>query len=394
MSPRHTIEGVPRDPIAAVTHRDPYPYYARLAAQKPLHRDEALGLWVASSAATVTAVLTSDLCRVRPPAEPVPKALLGSPAADIFRHLVRMNDGAGHCPFTRAVSATLDSVDRTQAAEQSKTSARILSDELGPTADPGRLTDFAFRLPVYVMAGLLGVPQDRLRETAQWTDDFVRCLSPLSTPEQIEQSKTAAGQLLDLFRSLLAGRGTGGLLGTLAAEAQRLGREDVDVIVANGIGFLSQSYEATAGLIGNTLLALMSQQRVREQIAGNSGLLRHAVQEVLRYDPPVQNTRRFLAGSGEIHGQQMKGGDAILVVLAAANRDPAANPDPRRFEMLRESRRTFAFGAGAHACPGAALAANIAEAGVRQLMEAGLRVEELARPPKYRASINARIPIW
>lgn len=388
------IEGVPRDPIAAVTHRDPYPYYARLAAQKPLHRDEALGLWVASSAATVTAVLTSDLCRVRPPAEPVPKALLGSPAADIFRHLVRMNDGAGHCPFTQAVSATLDSVDRTQAAEQSKTSARILSDELGPTADPGRLTDFAFRLPVYVLAGLLGVPQDRLRETAQWTDDFVRCLSPLSTPEQIEQSKTAAGQLLDVFRSLLAGRGTGGLLGTLAAEAQRLGREDVDVIVANGIGFLSQSYEATAGLIGNTLLALMSQQRVREQVAGNSGLLRHAVQEVLRYDPPVQNTRRFLAGSGEIHGQQMKKGDTILVVLAAANRDPAANPDPRRFEMLRENRRIFAFGAGAHACPGEALAANIAEAGVRQLMEAGLRVEELARPTKYRASINARIPIW
>jgi hypothetical protein len=69
----------PPDPIAAVTHPDPYPFYADLAVRRPLYRDEALWLWVASSAAVVTAVLTSDLCRVRPPAEPVPAALLGSP---------------------------------------------------------------------------------------------------------------------------------------------------------------------------------------------------------------------------------------------------------------------------------------------------------------------------
>src|ERR1700704_2197965 len=97
----------PADPIAAVTHPDPYPYYADLLARKPIYRDEALGLWIASSAAAVGAVLGSDRCRVRPPAEPVPNALLGSPAADIFRHLVRMNDGPGHCPVKRAVTRTL-----------------------------------------------------------------------------------------------------------------------------------------------------------------------------------------------------------------------------------------------------------------------------------------------
>jgi len=394
MSPEHTAMQFPRDPLAAVTHPDPYPYYASLVAERPFYRDEALGLWVASSAAAVTAVLTSDLCRVRPPAEPVPRALLRSPAGDIFGHLVRMNDGPSHCPFKQAVSATLDSVDRTHAAEQSKTSARILWDELEPAAEPRRLTEFAFGLPVFVVGSLLGVPRDRLTETARWTGDFVRCLSPLSTPEQIEQSKTAGGHLLDLFRSLLAGQRTGGLLGTLAAEARRLGREDVDVIVANGIGFLSQSYEATAGLLGNTVLALISHPGAREQVTGDSDLLGHVVQEVLRYDPPVQNTRRFLAGSGELFGRQVKEGDAVLVLLAAANRDPAANPDPGRFEALRESRRHFTFGAGPHECPGEALAASIAEAGVRQLLASELRVEDLARPPRYRVSANARVPIW
>jgi len=139
---------------------------------------------------------------------------------------------------------------------------------------------------------------------------------------------------------------------------------------------------------------LISHPGAREQVTGDSDLLGHVVQEVLRYDPPVQNTRRFLAGSGELFGRQVKEGDAVLVVLAAANRDPAANPDPGRFEALRESRRHFTFGAGPHECPGEALVASIVEAGVRQLLASGLRVEDLARPPRYRVSGNARVPIW
>src|SRR5947199_320044 len=79
--------------IAAATHPDPYPFYARLGAEAPLYRDDALGLWVAASAAAVNAALTHGLCRVRPPAEPVPRALAGSPAGEIFGRLVRMTDG-------------------------------------------------------------------------------------------------------------------------------------------------------------------------------------------------------------------------------------------------------------------------------------------------------------
>jgi cytochrome P450 len=384
----------PRDPIEAVTHPDPYSYYARLVREKPFYRDEALGLWVASSAAAVTAVLASDLCRVRPPSEPVPRALLGSPAGEIFRHLVRMNDGAGHCPFKRAVSATLGSVDTSVATDVGSSSARALYAELDPLADPERLSAFAFRLPVQVMGTLLGVPEARLSQVSAWVDGFVRCLSPLSTPEQIEQSKTAARHLLELFRSLLESPQGGGLLATLAREARSIGRDASDVIVANGIGFLSQAYEATAGLIGNVLSTLASRPSLRQQIMGTPGLLGQVVQEVLRYDPPVQNTRRFLAGSGEIFGHQMKEGEAILVVLAAANRDPAANPDPDRFEPLRESRRLFTFGDGVHACPGDVLAAVIAETGVRQLAASGEAIERLGPPESYRPSATTRIPWW
>src|SRR5213593_1263292 len=97
----------PRDPIAAVTHADPYPYYAELVAARPFHRDEALGLWIAASAAAVRAVLTSGLCRVRPAPEPVPRSLVGSPAADVFRLLVRMTDGPGQLQTKLAVAGHL-----------------------------------------------------------------------------------------------------------------------------------------------------------------------------------------------------------------------------------------------------------------------------------------------
>jgi cytochrome P450 len=118
------------------------------------------------------------------------------------------------------------------------------------------------------------------------------------------------------------------------------------------------------------------------------------IQEVLRYDSPIQNTRRFLAEGGFVVGEKMKAGDAILVILSAANRDPSANPSPERFDIFRKERRIFTFGVGAHACPGESLAATIAKAGVKQLIASGVAIDRLAETVTYRASANARIPIF
>jgi hypothetical protein len=109
----------PQHPIAAVTHPDPYPYYAELVVHRPVYRDEGLGLWVVSSAEAVSATLTSELCRVRPPAEPVPRALLGSPAGDIFRRLVRMTDGPDHHAFKPVLASTLGAIGGDRAAASS-----------------------------------------------------------------------------------------------------------------------------------------------------------------------------------------------------------------------------------------------------------------------------------
>jgi cytochrome P450 len=356
----------PENPIAAVTHRDPYPYYARLVAERPIYHDGSLGLWVASSAGAVGAVLASDLCRVRPLAEPVPAKLQGTAAGDLFGRLVRQTEGDRHGPMKQAVSAALGAIGGEEAAAASRAWARTLAAEIHSKPD---LQDYAFRLPVYVVASLLGIPRDRLETAARWTGEMAAGFAPAATPQQVESGAQAAAEL----RRLIGGLAGGGVFADLVRQARRAGCED-ETISANGVGFLLQAYEATAGLIGNTLLAL----------ARNPGLLAAdldgVIQDVLRFDPPVQNTRRFVARAGTVAGREMREGDAVLVVLAAAGRDPAAP--------------LLTFGAGRHACPGQSLATAIARAGVEQALAAGVDPAPLAEGVSYRPSGNVRIPVW
>jgi cytochrome P450 len=386
----------PADPIAAVTHPDPYPYYAELGATRPIHRDDTLGVWVACSAAAVTDVLTHPACLVRPPSEPVPRALSGSPGGSIFGRLVRMNDGAKHAVLKPAVSAATAGSEKS-VAEEARRWAEHLVKELDPAGDPSRVNEVAFRLSIYVLASLLGVGPDELARTAALVGDFARSIAPAAASEQLARGAAAAGELLEAFRARLGARAAvspATLLGDLDREVARAGAADREDVVANGIGFLSQAYEATAGLIGNTLVALGRQEDVRRACRADAARLEAVVREVVRYDPPVHNTRRFLAGDTTVAGQNMKAGQAVLVVVAAANRDPLANPEPAKFDPFRASRRAFTFGTGPHACPGETVATAIATAGVRQLLASGVEPEHLAEHVTYRPSANTRVPVF
>ena len=173
----------------------------------------------------MTAILTSDLCRVRPPAEPIPSALLGSAAATIFQHLVCMNNGVRHCLLKQAVRTTVESIDLAHVAVEGRKLARFLLDEPVSTETGGRLSHFAFNLPIYVIASLFGIPQEKLEQTALWLDLFVRCVAPASSHSHIERGKMASSHLLDLFRVLLctslAGSG-GSLLALLAQQMKEI----------------------------------------------------------------------------------------------------------------------------------------------------------------------------
>ncbi len=391
------LDGWPANPIAAVTHPDPYPYYARLVAERPFYRDESLGLWVASSHAAVMAVMTDAACRVRPLSEPVPSAIAASPMADIFRHLVRMNDGAIHCPFKQAVTATLGSVDAIRLAAVAREQAATLAARHAPHRDRHGLTRFMFAFPIRVVARLLGVPDAHLDDVADGVQRYVGAVSPLADAAALAAGAHGARHLIDLFRHLLDDprRMEGdGLLAIVARQFTAAGHGTIEPIIANGIGFMTQAYEATAALTGNTLLALADHAGARAAVQRDPALIDAAVAEVLLIDPPTHSTRRFLARDAVVAGQAMRAGDAVLVLLAAAGRDPAVNADGDRFNILRQDRRILNFGAGVHACPADRLASRIASVAVTYLLSLGVDLRGLRDSLSYMPSVAVRAPLF
>ncbi|KJZ50896.1 cytochrome P450 [Pseudomonas fluorescens] len=365
------------DPIIAATHADPYPYYAQLRAEGGLAFHPGLNLWVASSARAVAAVLAHPDCHVRPAQEPVPKAIADGMAGQVFGQLMRMNEGERQrCPRS-AIAPGLELIDAREV--EALVSARLI------TADAAGLYNAMFRGPVCVVAALLGFTPAQGRAISELTADFVACLSPLSDAAQLTAANAAAEQLSGYFIELLDDPHNHSPL--LAGIRQRFATGAPQTLIANLIGLLSQTFEATAGLIGNAVLALIQHPLLR----GESTPVEDLMAEVQRFDPPVQNTRRFVTAPCEIDGVRLNATDVILVLLASANRDPQLNDNPDTFLLDRPNRRSFTFGAGRHQCPGQRLALSIAGATLRQFLAMRPALEQLKW--QYRPSTNGRIPL-
>jgi cytochrome P450 len=363
------------DPIIAATHVDPYPYYAQLRAEGGLIFHAGLNLWVASSARAVAAVLAHPDCHVRPAAEPVPKAIAGGMAGMVFGQLMRMNEGERQrCPRS-AIEPGLGLIDANEV--NALVAARLI------TPDADGLYNAMFRGPVCVVAALLGFTPAQGRTISALTAEFVACLSPLSNQAQLDAAQAAAEHLRGYFVELLDDPDN---KSALLARIRGRFSGDQETLTANLIGLFSQTFEATAGLIGNALLAVMRNPLLHE------ARVEDLIAETQRFDPSVQNTRRFVAEPCEIEGVNVQSGDVILLLLASANRDPLLNDSPDVFLVDRPQRRSFTFGAGRHQCPGQVLALGIAIATLREILVHRSALERLTW--EYRPSLNGRIPVF
>ncbi|WP_092128507.1 cytochrome P450 [Polaromonas sp. YR568] len=386
---------VPVDHIlAASSHRDPYAYYAALVAGPALVFDAPRKLWIASSAASVKAVLGNAACHVRPPAEPVPAAIMGSASGEVFGHLVRMNEGVRHDVPKLALQRFLAGVDLRHVQARTEALAATQAGQ-GPLRGAA-LSRWMFEVPVMAVADMLGFADAELPQVARWMADFVACLSPVSTPAQLTASAEAASALLARFAELVrdASAHPGSALARLQHEAIQVGWHDANALLANAVGLLSQTYEATAGLIGNSIIALATQPGLLEAMSREPGQLLQMVNEVSRFDPSIHNTRRFVAEATQVAGVSLQTGDVVLLVLAAAGRDPLCNVRPDAFLLDRPDRDVPGFGRGPHQCPGQALACQIAAAAIKSLLASGRLQAVSSFSWQYRPSMNARIPVF
>jgi cytochrome P450 len=322
----------------------------------------------------------------------------------VFARLARMNDGAPHRAPKLALQRALGSLDLRSVSLRAR---RIAERSERDLQRPGDLSTWLFETPVQVVASLLGFADDALPEVAAWMADFVACLSPLSTPEQLACANDAALRLVQRVKTIVADAAANddacccrlpssdaSLVALVRREAEATGWEDADALIANLVGLLSQTYDATAGLIGNAVVALMTQPGAEDEVRRAPHKLADLIRETSRFDASVQNTRRFAASDTTVCGERIEAGAAILVLLAAANRDPAANVRPHEFLLERESRRVFGFGHGVHACPGDQLAYAIASAAVDVLLDRATLAHRDDLAWTYRASANLRLPIF
>lgn len=374
----------PSNAIDAASHPNPYPYYQRLLAGSDLVFDPTLRCWVASRAAVIEEVMNNEHCVVRPPMEPVPAAIGGTSAGAIFERLIRMNEGCPHAHGKRFISSALADVDLPCLRNRSAQLGLVLGAR-HTMADGEAITRWMFDLPTYVIASLLGFGDRDLPQVARWTANFVRCLSPLATTEQLSDACVAARALSEAIQGLWAAEG-------LAQRMLEAGWTDHDTLTANLIGLLSQTHEATAGLIGNCIVALLEQPGIQERLRADLQLVPAFVREVARYDPPVQNTRRFVAKPTTVAGVQVQRGDVIVLLLGATGRDEQVCSQADVFLLERAQRKSMGFGQARHACPGQDIAFAIVSGAVQQLMALPHPLSARTLSWTYARSLNGRLP--
>ena len=376
MDPTLTL-APPADPLQGIVHADPAPYYAELAATRPFFFDAALGWWIAASADAVDAVLGCTACRVRPAEEPVPKAVAASPTGTFFGRLVRQIDGPDHAARKATVMAALGRLDVAALAHRAHQQAHAALPD-ATALDAALSTDAHFRVPLAAIAQTLLADQADTHACQSDITAYLAALGPNANASTVERADAAVGRLQQRF----------------ADSPFATSENDADI--SNLAALLAQTYDACAGLLGNSIVTLARHPELVERLHAAPEAIEPFVREVLRLDAPVQNTRRFVAQDTELLGQPMRAGDRILVLLAAANVDAAANPNPLRFDMDRAQPRLWTFGGGAHRCPAETLAVVIARETVQHL----LRLPGIARwlanlgEITYRPSPNARIPVF
>ncbi|MEU6723347.1 cytochrome P450 [Nonomuraea wenchangensis] len=267
------------------------------------------------------------------------------------------------------------------------------------------VSGFAYPLPVRVICEMLGVPPEDHERFQGWSETAARSLDPMLTAELISESGRSGREFRDYFRDLLElrRRQPGDDLLSALTRVEELTEGE---LLATCVLLLVAGHETTVNLIANGVLAL-----VRHDLLPHAAERpRQVVEEVLRYDPPVQLTGRVALRDAELGGTPVPAGTAVVALIGAANRDPAVFPDPDRFDPgradparadpgrfgparsdgAREPGRHLAFGLGIHFCLGATLARMEGEIALSALAAAAPRMELLDPTPPYRPNLVLR----
>jgi cytochrome P450 len=255
------------------------------------------------------------------------------------------------------------------------------------------LRDLAIPLPVTVIAEMLGVPPADLEKFKKWSDELTAVTSGMPTFQEMQTSMRARRELVDYFRTIAnqrRARPENDLLSALVQAEEAGDRLNEAELFSTAVLLLSAGNETTTNLIGNGLKALLENPDQLRKLQGDPSLVDSAVEELLRYDGPVQFTTRIAHQELALRGKTLRQGDRVFLVLGAANLDPERFPEPDRLDVARTDNHHVAFGAGPHFCLGAPLARLEARIAFAALLKRCPRLRLDGASLKYRNNFNLR----
>jgi cytochrome P450 len=387
----------PLDPAFRI---DPYPVYARLRAEGPVYR-APWGGFVFSHYAPCEALLKD------------PRSSSDFRTSDAFREFVEQQGGDANAGFLGGTRPFLflDPPDHTRlrglvnkaftprTVEGLRSRIQAIVDELLDRAE-GRGTlevveEFAYPLPVQVICEMLGVPVKDHATFQDWSRELARSLDPeeFLPPEVIERRQRAVESFGAYFNGLVEehrAQPRDDLLSALIAAEEAGDKLSGLELLATCILLLVAGHETTVNLIGNGTLALLRHPGQLALLRDDPSLARGAVEELLRYDPPVQFTGRVALEDITIGGVTIPKGQQSVILLASANRDPAVFAEPDRLDITRGENRHLSFGHGIHYCVGAPLARLEAEIALGTLVQRFPEMRLLSDAPPYKENIVLR----
>jgi cytochrome P450 len=237
----------------------------------------------------------------------------------------------------------------------------LLLDKAEPTGKMDMVQDVANLLPVAVIGDMLGIPREDGLKLRVWANAFATFFGTTKfTVDVLNMMRTGIVEMEEYFRGLIAQRrksstpGSDLLSTMMAAEEQGRFLSEQEVLATCSL-VLFAGHETTTHLLANGLYLLLKNPEQREVLLGSPEQLEAAVEEVLRYESPIQRLSRVIAEDMELHGQTLRKGQKAFLMIGAANRDSRQFPEAERLNLQRQENRHIAFGFGLHYCLGAAL---------------------------------------
>jgi len=373
---------------------DPYPTYHRLRAEDPVHQSP-LGFWVLTRYDDVSAVLR-DPRFIKEPLAALVAARFGAEVPRGVGLSMLDRDPPDHTRLRGLVSKAFTPrvVDGLRSRIQQIVDELITRVQAAGSMDV--IEEFAYPIPVNVICEMLGVPLADHERFKGWSLDIARGLDSIWLPPDSEVPRRSAASrhaINDYFRGLIAQRRAsprGDLLSALIAAEEAGDKLNEEELLATCILLLIAGHETTVNLIGNGVLALLRNPGELERLRATPGLITNAVEELLRYDGPVQRTARVASAPATIGGRTIAKGEMVMPFIGAADRDPSQFPDPDRLDLTRADNRHIAFGWGIHFCLGAPLARVEGQIAIDALVRRLPRLELMTDAPEYRQSLTLR----